>query len=208
MSHVRRGRDVFVLAAAEERRQRPEKARWVAERPVGVQVEREEVLAQEDDDLRPGQHPDVRRQPQLEGVFADDPVAERVEGPDCRIGVAVRDQLVDPELHLRRGLLREGEGKDLRRLRASSRDEPGDPARDDLRLARPGTRDDEERPVAVCDRAELFRVQAAEQRIEPGRRVPAEWLRGGADEPIPDGHLLEWDRLAHGAQTGHWISQG
>jgi hypothetical protein len=60
---VRGGRDVLVLAAAEERRQRAEKARRVAKRPIGLEIEREEMLAEEDDDLRASQDPDVRRQP-------------------------------------------------------------------------------------------------------------------------------------------------
>jgi len=131
-----------------------------------------------------------------------------MEGPDRGIRVAVRHQLVDPELHLRSCLFREGEGEDLRRLRPSRGDEPGNPPGDDLRLARARSRDDQEWPVAMGDGAELFRVQAPKQRIETSRRVPAEWLRGGTDEAIPDRHLFEWDRFAPGAQTGHVISRG
>ena len=166
------------------------------------------MLAQEDHDLRSGQHADVRRQPELERVFTDEPVAERVEGPDRGVRVAVRHQLVDSELHLRGRLLRERQGEDLRGLRPSRCDQPGDPARDDLGLARAGARDDEERPVSVGDRAQLLRIQTAKQRVETGRRVPAEWLRVDADEAIPDRQLLEWGRLAPGAQTGHGISRG
>ena len=56
------------LQRLNRRRQRVEEAGRVAERPVRVELELEQVLAQEDHDLRPGQDPDVRRQPELERV--------------------------------------------------------------------------------------------------------------------------------------------
>ena len=79
MRDVVRRRDVLVLAAAEQRRQGGQEPGRVAERPVDVEVELEQVLAQEDDDLGSGQDAEVGRQPELEGVLADEPVAERVE---------------------------------------------------------------------------------------------------------------------------------
>ena len=80
-------RDVLVLAAAEQRRQRRQEPGRVAERPVDVEVELEQVLAQEDDDLGAGQHAEIGRQPELEGVLADEPVAERVERARSRVSV-------------------------------------------------------------------------------------------------------------------------
>ncbi len=113
---VRGGRDVLVLAATEERRERRQEARGVAERSVVVELEVVEVLAQEDHDLRARQDPDVRREAELQGVLADDRVAEGVEGRDVRVRVAVRHELVDADRHLVRGLVRERQGEDLRRL--------------------------------------------------------------------------------------------
>jgi hypothetical protein len=131
-----------------------------------------------------------------------------MKGPDRGIRVAVRHQLVDPELHLRSCLLREGQGEDFRRLRPSGGDEPRDPPGDDLRLARAGSGDDEEWPVAMGDGTQLLRVQAPKKRVQASRRIPAEWLRGRVCKAIPDRHLFEWDRFAPGAQTGHVISRG
>ena len=56
----RRG-DVLVLAAAEQRRQRGEEPGRVAERAIRVELELEQVLAQEDHDLGPGQDAHVGR---------------------------------------------------------------------------------------------------------------------------------------------------
>ena len=96
--------------------QRRQEARRVAERPVAIEVELEQVLAKEDHHLRPGEHAQVRRQPQLERVLADQPVAERMERRDRRVGVAVRHELVDADLHLVGGLVGEGQREDLGRL--------------------------------------------------------------------------------------------
>ena len=119
---VRVRRDVLVLRPREQRRERVEELGRVAQRPVRLEPELEHVLAQEHDRLRPRQHPHVRRQPQLERELPDEPVAERVEGRDRRVRVAVRDELVDPRLHLVRGLVGERQGEDLRPAgRAGSR---------------------------------------------------------------------------------------
>ena len=187
MFQVRIRRDVLVLAATEERREGAEKAGRVAEGPVEIEVELEQVLPQEDDDLGPGQDPDIRRQPEFEGVLADDPVAERVERPDRGIRVAVRDELIDADLHLRGRLLRERQCQDFRRLRPTGRDQPRDSARDHLGLARAGSGNHEQRAEAVGDGLELLGVQAAEQRVESGRRVAVDDGRGIGDESVPDG---------------------
>ena len=116
-----RWRDVLVLAPAEQRHQRGQEAVRIAERPVGVEVELEQVLPQEDDGLGAGQHPNVGRQSELERVLADQPIAERMEREDRRVRVAVRDQSVDADRHLVGGLVREGERQDLRGLRSPRR---------------------------------------------------------------------------------------
>ena len=171
VGQVIRRRDVLVLAAAEQRRERRQEARRVAERPVSVELEFEQVLAQEDDDLRPGQDAQIRRQAEFEGVLADDPVAERMERADRGVRVAIRDELVDADRHLLGRLVREGQGEDLGRLRPTGRDEPGDAARDDLGLAGACAGHHEERPGAVGHGAELVRIESAEQRLETRRRL-------------------------------------
>ena len=107
--------DVLVLAAAEQGRQRGQEAGRVAERPVVVEVELVEVLAQEDDRLGPGQDAQVRGQAELQGELADERVAEGVERRDPAVRVAVRDELVDAHRHLVGRLVGEGQGQDLRR---------------------------------------------------------------------------------------------
>ena len=155
----------------------------VAERPVGVELELEQVLAQEDHDLRPGQDPDVGRQPQLQREFADQPVAERVERGDRRVRVAVGHELVDPDLHLGGGLVGEGQGQDLRRPGGPRGDQPGDPAGDDLGLAgaRPG--DHEERTAAMDHGPALLRIEAMEQGLEAFGRPLATLRRRREDAP-------------------------
>ena len=136
VGEIRVGRHVLVLRPGEQRRERVEEPRRVAQRPVLVQVELEQPLAQEHHGLGPREHPHVRRQAELQGELADQPVPERMERRDRRVRVPVRHELVDPDLHLVRGLVREREGQDLGRLGAPGRDQPRDPPRDDLRLAR------------------------------------------------------------------------
>ena len=192
---VRRG-DVLVLAPAEERGQRREEAGRVAERAIQVEVELEQVLAQEDHDLGTRQHPDVGRQAELERVVADERVAEGMERGDRRVRVAIRHELVDAERHLLGRLVGEGQREDLRRSRPPRRDQPGDPARDHLGLARPRAGHDQQRAVLVGHRSTLVGVQAAQQRRQP-------WLvRGGEgrvhhrDEVAPGGKLVERAGLA------------
>ena len=208
MRRVRLGRDLLVLAPAEQGCEGAEEPGRVAERPVALELEREQVLAQEDDRLGPAQDPDVRGQAQLERVFADQPVAERVERPDRGVRVAVRDELVDPDLHLGRGLLGERQGENLGRPRPTARDQPGDPPRDHLGLPGSGPGHDEERAVAMRDRFELFRIESAEQRVEAGRWI-ARWRRGAIGQvAVPDGDLLEGNGLATEAWSRHRIAEG
>ncbi len=199
---IGRGRDVLVLAPAEQRRQRVEEAGGVAERPIPVELELEEVLAQEDHDLGPGQDPQVRGQAELERVLADDPVAEGMERRDRRVRVAVRDQLIDADGHLLGRLVGEGQGQDLRRSRTTGRDEPRDAPRDDLGLAGPRPRDHEQRPRLVGDRPALVRVEAAEERLEPRLRLGRERRVHDRHEVAPGGQLVEWRRFPPGADAG------
>ena len=210
MLQVVRRRDVLVLAAAEQRRERGQEAGRVAERPVGVELELEEVLAQEDDDLGPRQHAQVGRQAELQGVLADQAVAEGVERGDGRVRVAVRDQLVDADGHLLGGLVGERQGEDLRRPGPTSGDQPGDPPGDDLRLAGARARHDQQRTVAMGDRPELIGIEPAEERLEPGRRVAAERRIHDRHELAPGRQLLEgrWFAAAADARRAHRAVRG
>ena len=51
-------------------------------------------------------------------------------------------------------------------MRLAGRDEVGDPAGQDARLARAGAGDDEERPLAVLDGAPLRRVEALQKTLD------------------------------------------
>jgi len=153
------------------------------------------MLAQEDHDLRAREDPHVRWQAQLEGELADERITERVERRDRCVRVAVWDQLVDADGHLFGRLVREGEREDLRRSSPARRDQPRNPAGDDLRLAGARAGDDEERTFAVGHRPELVRVQPAEKGIEPGGRLGlARRIEGGQLAPGRD--LVEGRRLA------------
>ena len=205
---VRLRRDVLVLAAAEQCREGAEEPGRVAERTVALELEREEMLAQEDDRLGPAQDPDVGWQPELQGVLPDQPVSERMERPDGRVRVAVWHELIDPDLHLRRGLLGEGQGQDLRRPGAPGGDQPGDPAGDHLGLAGPGPGHDEQWTLGVGDGLQLLRVQPAEEGVEAGRRI-ARWRRRSGDgKAVPDRDLLQRMGFAARPGTGHRVAQG
>ncbi len=90
-----------------------EEAGRVAERPISVQGELEEVLAQEDDLLRAREDSRSVREPGLQGVLPQEPISPGVEGADHRVRVAIGHQLVDALGHLQRGPIGEGERQDL-----------------------------------------------------------------------------------------------
>ena len=152
-------------SAADERDQRRQEAGRIAERAVSVQRQLEQVLAQEDDLLGARQDGRPVGEPGLEGVLAQEPVAEGVEGADdarrcgrtgtrrstrSTISSAARSVKVSARI---------SDG-----LRALLGDEPGDAAGDDRRLAGPGAGHDEERAVAVRHRLALAGGQVRKQR--------------------------------------------
>ncbi len=156
---------VLVLQAAELGEDRVQVPRGVAERPVVLERELEEVVAQEDDLLGPGEHAEVRGEPQLERVLLDEAVAEGVERGDLHVGVAVGHEGVHALFHLGRGLVGEGQREDLGGARRAGRDEIGDAAGDDGGLAGARARDDQQRTGLVGDRRRLGRVQPFENPL-------------------------------------------
>ena len=200
--------DVLVLATAEEGGQGGQEAGRIAERPVGVELELEQVLPQEDHHLGTGQDAHVGRQAELQGVLADQPVAEGMERRDRRVRVPVGHELVHADRHLLGGLVGERERQDLRRPGASGGDEPGDPTRDDLGLAGAGAGHDQHRPVAVGDRAKLIGVEPAEQGGHPVRGWWGGCRRHDGHEVAPGGQLVEGRRLASRSGAGSGPGHG
>jgi hypothetical protein len=83
-------------------------------------------------------------------------LTERVKRGNLGVGVAIRNEHVDPLLHLGRGLFVEREREDLGRTGPSCRDQVCDAARDHGGLAGAGAGHDEERPLVVLDRGPLL----------------------------------------------------
>ena len=165
------GSHVLVLEAAPLAQDRLQVAGGIAEGPVVLERELEEVIAQEDHLLGAGEDAELGSEPQLERVLLDQPVAEGVEGGDLHVGVAVGHEGVHALFHLRRRLVGEREREDLGGARATGRDEVGDAAGDDGGLAGPGARDDEQRTGLVSDRRRLGRIQPLEDPLGAPRRV-------------------------------------
>src|SRR5262249_19844774 len=117
-----------------------------------------------------------------------EPEETRREGVKCRyqhVGGREAHRL-DPPAHLARGLVRERDREEARRIGAG-RDEVRDPPRDDAGLPGAGAGEDEERAARVRDGLallgieigeEVHRREAAESSTGRDRRRLA-WARGG-----------------------------
>ncbi len=159
------GRDVLVLAPADERDDGLQVAGRVPERTVARQWQLEEPVAQEDDLLGPAEDAEIVLQANLERVAPQQAVAEGVEGGDLDVGVPVGHELVDALFHLGGGLVREGEREDLFRAGAALGDQPGDTAGDDGGLARAGAGHDEQRAGVMGDSLTLRVVEAIQDAV-------------------------------------------
>ena len=158
------------------------------------------MLAEEDHRLGSREDPSVGREADLVGELPDQAVAEGMEGRDRGVGEAVRDELIHAELHLRSGLVREGQAEDLRWPGAAGRHEPGDPAGDDLRLAGAGAGHDEQRTFPVGDSPPLLGVETAQQRDE----AQVFWLiEDRFAEALPDRQLIQDGRLSPRPRNSH-----
>jgi hypothetical protein len=134
----------------------------IAQRAVALERELEEPVAEEDHLLGPAQHAKIGGEPELQRVLAEQPVAERVEGRDVDVGVAVGHELVDALLHLGRRLVGEREGQDLAGTRLALGDEMGDAAGDDGGLAGAGAGDDQQRARIMGGGLALLVIEAVE----------------------------------------------
>jgi len=151
-----------------------------------IQLEIEEVLQDEDDGLGLGQDTQVRRKTDLERVFPQDLVAERVERGDPHVAEPVGYKPVHAVFHLVGRLVRERQGQDLAGQGFFGDDETRDPSGQDAGLSRSRSGHDEERTLSVPDGAPLGRVEAGEDPRELGRgmirprRGPAFFRKEGA----------------------------
>ena len=136
-----------------------------AQRTVVFQGKPEKVLTEKYGLLYLVEKHEVQMESQLMRVVAQHTFPERIERADLHERVAVRDQEVDPLLHLVGRLLRKGHGQDLIRPGRLGRDKVGDPMRDDFGFSGASTGDDQEGPFAIHDRPCLLLVQALQQLI-------------------------------------------
>jgi hypothetical protein len=99
--------------------------------------------------------------------------AQRMEGAHGqRGGILAGNQLADTLAHLARGLVGEGDRRDLGGSQLSPLDQVGDLLGDHRGLARAGAGEHEQRAVAVFDGAQLLRV---EHGVSAVRGVDARW---------------------------------
>ena len=120
---------------------------------VGRVVDRERRLV--------GDSPEVQRG----DLLAQDADAGGVERRDPHDPGPPADQLLDPVLHLGRGLVGEGDGQDRSGVRLALADQPGDPTGQHPGLAGARARDDEQRAALVDDRGALGLVEPLEQLL-------------------------------------------
>ena len=134
-----------------------------AERTVVIEGKAKELLPEKDGLFDVVQEPEIRRISEVKGIVAQNPLSKRVERADFDEGRAVRDEQIDPLLHLVGRFLGKGYGQDLFRFGQLGGDEVGDPLGDDPGLAGSGAGDDEKRPLAMDHRPLLFRVEVFER---------------------------------------------
>jgi hypothetical protein len=108
---LRRG-DVLVLRSREEREERAKVVQRVSQGTKLAERQLEQVLFEEDGLLGLCENSIVGGQSEEYGVLSQNAVAERVERPDVRLYVAVRDEPVDAFFHLGGRFLGEGQGED------------------------------------------------------------------------------------------------
>ena len=99
------------------------------------------------------------------GFAPEDPRARRVERRHPHLVRHRTDERRHPLLHLPRGLVGERDGEDPERRHATLGDEVRDAVGEETGLPRPGTRDDEDRPVGRDHRLALDRVQTLEEIV-------------------------------------------
>ncbi len=128
------GADEFVLGAADGLEDEP----WLI--ALLVQVQFRQALPDYSQLIRRIVNEKIAREPQLLSFPAEDPNANRVEGPDPKI-LHIPHQFLHPPLHFGRGFVGEGNGQDLPGSSAR-RQQIADPVGEDSGLAAPRPRQD------------------------------------------------------------------
>ena len=104
------------------------------------------------------------RQVRLAVVRAEHPVAQAVEGADPHAAGVDRRQRGQPDQHLLRRLVGEGDREDRQRRSLPGREQPGDTRGQHPGLAAAGAGEDQRRLVRQRDGLELFRIEVGEER--------------------------------------------
>ena len=107
-------------------------------------------------------HPELAR-PRPAGCARTSSGTSTPTSPGARLPTRSRD----PLLHLPGGLVGEGDGQDLPRLRAADGQQVGDPPGQHPGLARAGTGHHQQRRAAVLDGVPLRRIETLEQLLGP-----------------------------------------
>jgi hypothetical protein len=102
---------------------------------------------------------EIALEPDLSRLAAQQARAHRVERRDPHPPAVGGEQPRDARAHLLRGLVREGDREHFLLAREAATDEIGNAKRDDARLARARTGEDEQRPFDLLDGLALLRVQ-------------------------------------------------
>ena len=152
------GTERLILCAREVAGDVAEEARRIAEWQESLEAKFKEMLAKEQNDFGAPQHAQLAGEAEPMCIGAEQLIAKGVEGFDWGCGVAVGNEAIHAALHLFSRTLSKGERQDLFRFGALFGDEPGDAARDDLRLPCARTGDDEERTLTVRDGGVLLVV--------------------------------------------------
>ncbi len=135
-----------------------------------VDVLRLQQLLDESDLVVGVEHREGRLEIDKLRVAAQDLDADGVERAEPRHAFHhAADQSADPDLHLPRRLVGEGDGEDLTRPGAAVAQDVGDPGGEHARLAGAGASQHEQRPVQRLHRLPLLRVE----RVEILGRAPA-----------------------------------
>ena len=130
---------------------------------------------------------EMGRQPDVATVLAQDAHAHRVECGDHRRPDPGRQQeRLDPSGHLLGGLVGERDRQEVPRREGLPAREPGDPVRDDARLAAAGAGQHEQRPLAHRDGFALRRIQVVEETVQPEKHrtiVPGDRRAANTEPP-------------------------
>ena len=159
------GVETVVLGGADRGVDRP------GREPLGVEAQVADDVARQPDGVGLVVDREAARVAQLVGVAPQDAHAGGVERRHPHLLRHGPDEGADAVLHLVGGLVGERDRQDLEGADPLLLDEVGDAMGEDPGLARPGTGDDEQRPLGVGDRVGLHWVEPGQQVVPAGGTV-------------------------------------